>query len=54
MNWLKARLKEKSTITALVGLIAAILPYTNIPPALQNPLIAVIGSLLVSFAITTG
>lgn len=54
MNWLKERLKEKSTRTAIVGLIATIVPYLNVSAELSAAIINVASALLVTSFITAG
>ena len=54
MNWLINRFKEKSTLSALTGLVAALLPYLGVPTDLQTPLASFLGVVLMSFAVTEG
>lgn len=53
--WLISRFKEKSTITALIGLLYVILSHTNIlPPDTLEALSGFIIALLVTSAGTEG
>lgn len=54
MKWLKQRLQEKSTITALIGLVSISLSYTKLPIDLVNSLVGILSALLLTSATTEG
>ena len=53
-KWCEQRLREKSTLASLTGLLTALLPYMGVPPDLQTPLAGFLGVVLMSFAVTEG
>lgn len=54
MNWVKERLQEKSTQTALVGLLTVLLPYLHVPVEVQAPLATFLVTFFFAVSVTKG